>query len=146
MANVSTLTEIVIGDTLEVDFTFLNGRTKLPENITGWILYWTFKPDFTMTDQHARTILQKIDLGVADPLNLKYKNFDPANGKVTLRLSPELTKKFILGKVYWDLQRVIPIYDSGSNLKDHDVITLEKNTATVVHHVTQTYLEGPLIV
>ena len=137
--------EIIIGDTLNIDFTFINKVTKLPEDITGWILYLTFKPDAAMADQNPKTIQIKYELAVADTLGLKYTNLQAVNGKVRLRVSPERTKLLTLGKVYWDLQRVIPIYDSGANLKDHDVITLEKRTSTVVYQVTQTYLEGPLI-
>lgn len=136
--------EIVIGDTLNIDFTFIDKVTKLPVDITGWILYITIKSDYAMTDQNPKTVQVKYDLSIADPLGLMYSNLIPASGKVRLRISPERTKLLTLGKVYWDLQRVIPIYDAG-NLKDHDVITLEKRTSTVVYEVTNTYLQGAIV-
>jgi hypothetical protein len=141
----STLKDIIIGDSLEVKFRFINAETKIPLDITGWILYWTFKPDKNMTDQNPRAVVQKIVLSVADVLGLKYKNLDGVNGLVTLRLSPELTNKFIEGKLYWDLQRVIPIRNSANELKDHDVITYHRGECLATYHVTKTYLEGPLI-
>ena len=137
--------EIVIGDTLNIDFTFIDKVTKLPVDITDWILYITIKSSIEMTDQNPRTVQVKYDLSVADPLALMYTNLIPTSGKVRLRISPERTKLLTLGKVYWDLQRVTPIYDSGGFLKDHDVITLEKRTSLVVYEVTKTYLQGVLV-
>lgn len=137
--------EIIVGDTLNIDFTFIDKVTKLPVDITGWVLYLTLKPDPAMTDQNPKTIQAKYDLAIADPLALMYSNLIPASGKVRLRISPERTKLLTLGKVYWDLQRVIPIRDSGGFLKDHDVITLEKRTSVVVYEVTKTYLQGVLV-
>lgn len=137
--------DIIIGDTLSVDFTFVYKTTKLPVDITDWILYLTLKPSVDLADEHPKTVQVKYDLSIVDSLELSYSNFVPANGKVRLRISPEKTKLLTLGKVYWDLQRVIPIYDSGGDLKDHDVITLDKRTSTVVYEVTKTYLQGALV-
>ena len=138
-------TELIRGDTLEVNFSFLNGETNLPENITGWLLYWTFKIDPAIADNHATTVQSIVDLSVADPLNMKYKNLQALNGKVTLRLSPELTKKFTIGRMFWDIQRVTPIFDSGLILRDHNVETWAKSTVQVVIDVTKDYLTAPIV-
>lgn len=135
---------------------FYRGDTKLIKlrirdkndaavNITGWILYVSFKIDPVSADSTTGNILLKIDLADSDVLGLKYRDLSAANGTVTLRVGPELTKTLVGAETYYyDIQRVIPILDGGDLLQDHDVWTILSGTVKVLDDVTRTYSEGTL--
>lgn len=95
-----------------------------------------------MTDSSSSTIQQTFDLAVPD--SLKFSGLNAANGEVILRLSPEKTKLFNIGRTYfWDIQRRTNIIQSGV-LVDTDVQTYFSATAKIVADVTQNYLPAPI--
>lgn len=136
--------------------TFHRGDTKLiklrirdkndvPVNITGWIIYISLKIDPVSADSTTGNVTVKIDLADADALGLKYRDLSAANGTVTLRVGPELTKTLLGDETYYyDIQRVVPILDGGLLLQDHDVWTLLSGTVKILDDVTRNYSEGTL--
>jgi hypothetical protein len=132
------------GDTLRRTFIFIDKVTKLRIPIQDKLFQWTFKTNKSLDDEHPSVIKLVVDLSQPDPLGIKYHDLNSALGKVTLRLSPELTKKFTEVEYFWDLQEVIPLYD-GEDLKDHDVISHLSGVCYPVLDVTKNYSQGTLV-
>ena len=133
------------GDTLRRTFIFIDKTTKLRINIANKLFQWTFKTDKALADEHASVIKLSVDLSVEDPLGLTYQDLNATLGRVTLRLSPELTKKFTEVVYFWDLQEVIPLRDGSDDLKDHDVITHMSGVCYPELDVTKNYSQGTLV-
>lgn len=134
---------------------FKRGDTKLikirvrdkddsPVDISGWIIYVSFKIDPISSDTAPGNISVKIDLNALDDYGLKYRDLNTVAGSVVLRIGPEYTKNLLVDTYHVDIQRVLPILDISSNLIDHDVWTLMTDTVQVLNDVTRTYSQGTL--
>jgi hypothetical protein len=134
------------GDTNLVPFTFISPSTAIAEDITDWIFYVTMKLDPDISDTASGVVQVKVDLSIADPLGLIYRELDAPAGKVKVRFGPEKTIRLIPSETYyWDVQRSIPIVNGGGELVDHDVITLQSGTVVVLADVTNTFRQGDLV-